>query len=82
VYTIIRQITWQGKNIREKLLLNGYLFHAPKMMYLDRKRRDSILLPWTSTAICTRYLSYTEATEKGAMIMWMVVLKAYLLSLH
>ena len=84
VYTIIRQITWQRKNIPDvKLLLNGSLFHAPKMkLYLDRKRRDNILLPRTSTAICTRYLSYTGATEKAPLIMWLVVLKAYLLSLH
>jgi len=52
VYTIIRQITWQGKNIPDvKLLLIGSLFHAPKMeLYLDQKWRDNILLPWTSTA--------------------------------
>ena len=51
-------------------------------LYLDRIRRDNILLPWTSTAIYTRHLSYTEATEKAPLIMWMVVFKAYLLSLH
>ena len=66
VYTIIGKITRQGQNIPDvKLLLNGSLFRAPKMkLYLDQKRRDNILLPWASTAICTRYLSYTEATEK------------------
>jgi hypothetical protein len=59
-------------------LLNGSLFHTSKMkLHLDRKRRDNILLTWTSTAICTRYLSFTEATEKTPLIMWMVVLKAY-----
>lgn len=84
VYTIIRQITWQGNNIPDlKLLLNGSLFYATKKkLYLDQKRRDNILLLWTSTATCTRYLSYTEATEKASLILWMVVLKACLLSLH
>jgi hypothetical protein len=73
-----------GKNIPDiKLLLNGSLLYAPKIkLYLEWKRRNNILLPWTSTAIYTRYLSYTEATEKAPLIMWMVVLEAYLLSLN
>jgi hypothetical protein len=56
-----------GNNIPDvELLLNGSLIHAPRMkLYFDQKRKNNIPLPRPSIVVCSRYLSYTEATEKA-----------------